>query len=105
MDLRGIRPEVITALSRVPEVKRQVRAVAAQIRDEARAAAPRKSGALRRSIKVDNVLDPQTGAVVYRVGWDKRIAYYGPLVERGTNDTRARPHMVPAVLRAGGRRN
>lgn len=102
MRLHGVRPEVITALTRVPEIKKQVRAVANGIRDDARAHAPRRTGALRRSIKVDNVLDGQ-GRVVFRVGWDKRIAYYGPMVEGGTNDTRARPHLVPAAERAGGR--
>lgn len=96
MQLGRIRPEAITALTRVPEIKRQVRAVAAAIRDDARAHAPRDTGALRRSIKVDNVLDDQ-GRVVYRVGWDKRIAYYGPMVEGGTEDTRARPHLKPAA--------
>jgi HK97 gp10 family phage protein len=96
MILRGVRREVITALTRTPEVKAQVRAVANSIRDDARSRAPRHTGALRRSIKVDNVLDDQ-GRVVYRVGWDKRIAYYGPMVEGGTNDTRARPHLKPAA--------
>ena len=104
MLLRGFRPEVITALTRTPEVKKQVRAVAARIRDDARRSAPRKTGALRRSIKVDNVLDDQ-GRVVFRVGWDKRIAFYGPLVELGARRTPARPHLVPAALRAGGRVN
>jgi HK97 gp10 family phage protein len=96
LQLRNVRPEVITALTRTPEVKRQVRAVANAIRNEARSRAPRNTGALRRSIRVDNVLDEQ-GRVVFRVGWDKRIAYYGPLVEGGTNDTRARPHLKPAA--------
>lgn len=105
MELRGIRPEVIAALTRVPEIKRQVAAVARQIRDDARVSAPRKTGRLRRSIRVDNVLDPHTGQVVYRVGWDKRIAFYGPFVEEGTHDTVARRHLVPAALKAGGQVN
>lgn len=96
MQLHGLRPAAITALTRVPEIKKQVRAVAAAIRTDARAAAPRRTGALRRSIKVDNVLDDQ-GRVVYRVGWDKRIAFYGPMVEGGTKKTRARPHLKPAA--------
>jgi HK97 gp10 family phage protein len=102
MRMSGLRPEVIAALTRVPEIKKQVRAVANGIRDDARAHAPRQTGALRRSIKVDNVLDEQ-GRVVFRVGWDKRIAYYGPLVEAGTDDTHAEPHLGPAARRAGGR--
>ena len=59
---------------------------------------------MRRSIRVDNVLDPQTGEVIHRVGWDKRIAYYGPLVEGGTEDTRPRPHLLPAAEAHGARR-
>lgn len=102
MILRNVRPEVITALTRVPEVKKQVRAVAAAIRDDARAHAPRDTGALRRSIKVDNVLDDR-GRVVFRVGWDKRVAYYGPLVEGGTEDTPARPHLRPAAQKYDNR--
>jgi HK97 gp10 family phage protein len=94
--LTNVRPEVITALTRTVEVKKQVRAVANEIRDDARRRAPRRTGALRRSIRVDNVLDEQ-GAVVYRVGWDKRIAWYGPLVEFGTEKTRAQPHLRPAA--------
>jgi HK97 gp10 family phage protein len=92
-----IRREVIAALTQTPTVKRQVRAVAAAIRDDARRLAPRRTGALRRSIKVENVYDPTTGRVEYRVGWDKRIAHYGGLVELGTEDTPARPHLRPAA--------
>jgi HK97 gp10 family phage protein len=98
MMLRGIRPEVIAALTRVPEVKKQVRSVAVEIRTGARQRAKRQTGALRRSIKVDNVLESGSGQVVYRVGWDKRIASYGGLVERGTHDTPAAAHLVPAAL-------
>jgi hypothetical protein len=91
MQLHGVRPEVIAALTRVPEVKKQVRAAAAIIRDEARRRAPRETGALRRSIKVDNVLESGTGQVVFRVGWDKDIAFYGSLVEL------SHPHLQPAA--------
>lgn len=101
MRISGIRPEVVTALTRVPEIKRQVRAVAAAIRDDAKRRAVRETGAMRRSLKVDNVLD-ERGNVVYRVGWDKRIAFYGPLVELGTEDTPARPHLRPAADAARG---
>lgn len=96
MRVTAVRPEVIVALTRTVEVKRQVRAVANVIRDDARDHAPRRTGKLRRSIRVDNVLDDQ-GAVVYRVGWDKRIAFYGPMVELGTERSRARPHLRPAA--------
>jgi HK97 gp10 family phage protein len=94
-----VRPNVIAALTQLPIVKRQVRLVAAAIRTQARAAAPVQTGALRRSIKVDNVLD-SSGRVVHRVGWDKDVAFYGPLVELGSAKARARPHLQPAAEKA-----
>ena len=101
-----ISPEVLAALSRVPEVKKQVRLVANEIRKEARQLAPKDTGNLRRGIAVDNVLDDR-GAVEFRVGWTKR-AFYGSLVELGTEDTPAQPHLRPAALKVkgsgGGRR-
>lgn len=103
MRMGRVRPELIAALSQVPEVKKQVRRVGAQIRDEARRNAPVRTGRLRKSIKVDNVLDRQTGQVVHRVGWDKEIAWYGPLVETGTENAPAQPHLRPAADRFGGR--
>lgn len=96
MRMSGFRPEVLAAVTRAPSVKRQVRAVANEIRKEARRRAPKDTGDLRRGIRVDNVLD-ERGQVVFRVGWDKRIAFYGPLVELGTEDTPAQPHLRPAA--------
>jgi HK97 gp10 family phage protein len=90
-----IRPNVVKALTQVPEVKRQVRATASELQKLAKSKAPKRTGALRRSIKVENVFE--RGHVFYRVGWDKRIAWYGPLVELGTLDTSAQPHLRPAA--------
>ena len=101
-----ISPQALAALSRLPEVKKQVRRVAAEIRTEARLLAPVDTGNLRRNIAVDNVLDA-TGAVVFRVGWTAG-AVYGPDIEFGTEDTEAQPHLRPAALKVkrsgGGRR-
>lgn len=101
-----ISPQVLAALSRVPQVKKQVRLVAAEIRTEARRLAPKDTGALRRGIAVDNVLDAR-GAVEFRVGWTPGV-FYGPLVEFGTEDTLPQPHLRPAALKVkgsgGGRR-
>lgn len=94
---RLIRPEVLVALTRTTEVKKQVRAVANEIRDDARRRAPVKTGNLRRNIFVDNVLD-EKGRVIYRVGWRPK-AWYGRLVEFGTEDTPAQPHLRPAADR------
>jgi HK97 gp10 family phage protein len=97
-------PEVLAAISQAPSVKKQVRAAAVEIQKEARRRAPRKTGALRRSIKVVNHYDPATKMVEYRVGWDKRIAFYGPMIEFGTEDTAATPHLRPAADEYNNRR-
>jgi HK97 gp10 family phage protein len=96
MRLTNVRPEVITALPLPFVVKKPVGAGAGMTRADPRRRAPRRTGALRRSIKVDTELDEQ-GNGVYRVGGDKRIACYGPMVELGTERTRAQPHLRPAA--------
>jgi HK97 gp10 family phage protein len=102
MRVGRIRKEVLAAVTQAPTVKRQVRLVSAAIRDEARALAPVRTGALRRSITVTNVYDPKTRQVEYRVGWNKAIAFYGPMIEMGTEDTAPQPHLRPAALRVRG---
>lgn len=97
MKVGRFRPEVLAAVSQSPSVKKQVRAVAGEIRKEARRRAPKETGALRRGIQVENSYDPKTGLVEYRVGWNKYTAWYGLLVELGTEDTPARPHLRPAA--------
>lgn len=90
-----VNQRAIKALSQVPEIRRQVRGAANEVRKLARQKAPKQTGALRRSLKVESVFD--RGMVTYRVGWDRRIAFYGPLVELGTEDTPAQPHLRPAA--------
>lgn len=97
------RPGALAALSQVPEVKRQVRAVAAKVRDDARRLAPVETGHMRRGIVVVNAFDPKTRTVVYRVGWRMRDAWYGGLVELGTEKTPPQPHLRPAAWRNGGK--
>lgn len=97
------RKVLLAAVSQQPKAKKQVRDLANKVRDDARRLAPKDTGALRRSIVVVNVYDPATKTVVYRVGWDKSIAFYGMLVEFGTEDTPARPHLRPAADMNGGR--
>lgn len=92
-----INPRVLIALTQTREVQQQTRAVAREIQRRARRMAPRRTGALRRSIRVERERDPATKAIEFWVGWDKRIAWYGALVELGTEDTRARPHLRPAA--------
>lgn len=90
------RPEVLAAISQAPSVKKQVRAVAGEIRKEARRLASKETGNLRKNIAVENVYDPKTRMVEYHVGWKKK-AWYGPLVELGTEDAVAQPHLRPAA--------
>jgi HK97 gp10 family phage protein len=98
-----IREEVIVALTRTTEVKAQTRKVANEIRKGARANARpfRDTGNLERNIAVTNVLDDQ-GRVEYRVGWTP-AAWYGSMVELGTEDTPPRPHLRPAAERVKNR--
>ena len=96
MRIGQFRPEVLAAVSQAPSVKKQVRAVAAEIRKEARRLAPKDTGNLRKNIAVENVYDRETGLVEYHVGWTK-LGWYGALVELGTEDTPARPHLRPAA--------
>lgn len=99
------RPEVLAAVSQAPSVKKQVRTVANEIRKEARRRAEKKTGALKRGIQVENVYDKQTGLVEYHVGWSKKTAWYGLLVELGTEDTAAKPHLRPAADEINNRRS
>jgi len=96
MRIGQFRPEVLAAISQAPSVKKQVRQVANEIRKEARRRATKQTGALRRGIQTENVYDSKTGLVEYHVGWSKKTAWYGLLVELGTEDTPARPHLRPA---------
>lgn len=96
MKFGQFRPEVLAAVSQAPSVKKQVRLVAAEIRKEARRLAPRNTGNLKRNIAVENVYDPKTRMVEYHVGWKKK-AWYGGLVELGTEHDPPRPHLRPAA--------
>lgn len=104
MRVGRLRPEVIAAVTQAPSVKKQVRAVAGEIRKIARQKAVKHTGAMAKGIQVENTYDPKTGLVEYRVGWNKYTAWYGPLVELGTEDTPARPHLRPAADEINNRR-
>lgn len=105
MKVGRFRPEVLAAVTQAPSVKKQVRTVAAEVRKLARQKAVKETGAMAKGIRVENFYDRETGMVEYRVGWDKRTAWYGPLVELGTEDTPARPHLRPAADEINNRRS
>ena len=96
------RDVLLAAVSQQPQAKKQLRAVANAVRKDARRLAPRKTGDLRRSITVVNHYDPETKTVEYRIGWNPSIAFYGWMVEAGTEDTPAQPHLRPAARMHGG---
>lgn len=100
MQLGPIDRRVIAALSRTPQIKKQLRLVANEIRKEARRLAPKDTGALKRGIGVDNVLG-ENGQAEFRVGWTGS-AFYGGLLELGTEDTPPRPHLRPAAIKVAG---
>lgn len=99
-DNRPLRKELLAALSQVPEVARQTKDLANAIRRDARALARRKTGNLARNIQVERVYDRETGSVSYIVGWGPK-AWYGWIVEAGTQDTAPAPHLVPAAVKNG----
>jgi HK97 gp10 family phage protein len=105
MRIGQFRPEVLAAVSQAPSVKKQVRTVANEIRKKARRKAPKETGALRRGIQTENVYDSKTGLVEYHVGWNKYTAWYGLLVEVGSEDTTAKPHLRPAADEINNRRS
>lgn len=84
-DLDQAGPQVRRASSR------DLTTIAAQLRDDARAAAPVESGALRDSIKL-------------RGGQDYRVVYtairYARFVEFGTSRTAPQPFLWPAAAAA-----
>jgi HK97 gp10 family phage protein len=94
MRVGRINEQAIRDLARAQEVDASLRAGANRVLAEARREAPVRTGRLRRSLTVVKVGNE------YRVGWNPAIAPYGPLVEGGTNDTRAQPHLVPAARKA-----
>jgi HK97 gp10 family phage protein len=92
---------LLRALSRTPEVKTAVRKRAEAIAADARRLAPVQSGRLREAITVEDA--SEGGDVKYRVGWDTDVAFYGWMVEAGTIDTPAQPHLRPAAAKNRGR--
>jgi HK97 gp10 family phage protein len=104
MRIGQFRPEVLAAVSQAPSVKKQVREVATEVRKIARQKAVKQTGAMAKGIQVENMYDSSTGLVEYHVGWSKKTAWYGPLVELGTEDTPARPHLRPAADEINNRR-
>ncbi len=99
IDLRALRD-----LANSPEVQRETKKLATQIRNDARRLAPRETGNLSRNIVVEEITDLDTGIEGYAVGWNDR-AWYGQMVEDGTEDTPPQPHLTPAAIKHGAVRS
>lgn len=82
MRVGPFRPEVLAAISQNPVVARQVRAVATEVQDRARAYAPKDTGRGARGIYVRRAFDETTRQVTYRVGFRGPRWYMG-LIEQG----------------------
>lgn len=100
-DNRPSDPEALRDIANSEGPQAEARKLANAIQRDARRLAPKRTGTLRRNIKVEEVTDLKTGIEGYAVGWDDR-GFYGWMVENGTEDTVARPHLVPAAIRNGG---
>jgi HK97 gp10 family phage protein len=85
------------------EVQSELEKLARDIQRDAKRLAPVRTGRLRRGIAIEELTDLNTGLEGYAVGWNDK-AFYGQMVETGTEDTPARPHLVPAAIKNGAGR-
>jgi HK97 gp10 family phage protein len=82
------------------EIQSELRKLAKDVQRDARKLAPKRTGNLRRGIKVEEITDLDTGLEGFAVGWDDK-AFYGWMVENGSEHNTARPHLVPAAIKNG----
>jgi HK97 gp10 family phage protein len=100
LDKKPTSRQALRELANSEQAQDAARALATDIRNDARRLAPVRSGNLRRHIVVEEYTDLDTGIDGYAVGWDDK-GWYGMMVELGTEDTRAQPHLVPAAIKNG----
>lgn len=100
MDDRPSDPEALRELANSAQVQDVCRDLAKDIQKDARRLAPRRTGTLRRGIEVEEYTDLETGIEGFAVGWGDG-AWYGWLVETGSEGKAARPHLVPAAIKNG----
>ena len=103
-EIKGLK-ELSAALKKVPKdvrgkaLDKAVGTAARSVRDRAKTTyAPILTGRLRRSITASK--DRAASTVensVYNVGYRKKIAWYGGLVEEGTSKMGAQPFLRPAL--------
>lgn len=93
-------PRTLHDIANSDEVQRELLKLAKDIQRDARRLAPKNTGRLRRGIAVEEITDLATGIEGYAVGWNNR-AFYGMLVEFGTEHEPPRPHLIPAAIKHG----
>jgi len=99
-DNRPTSQAALRELANSEQAQDAARATALDIRNDARRLAAKRTGNLRRHIVVEEYTDLETGIEGFAVGWDDR-AWYGWIVENGTEDTAPKPHLVPAAIKNG----
>jgi HK97 gp10 family phage protein len=82
------------------EVQKELLKLARAIQRDAKQLAPRRTGNLARHIEVEEITDLETGIEGYAVGWGDK-AWYGWMVEAGTEHSRPQPHLTPAAIKNG----
>lgn len=102
VDSRPSDPRALREIANSPEVQQEALDLAKAIQRDARRLAPRNTGRLRRGIVVEDITDLETGIEGYAVGWNDK-AFYGWMVEAGTEHAAARPHLIPAAIKNGAR--
>lgn len=102
LDPRPSDPRALRDIANSPGPQAEALRLAKAIQRDARRLAPRRTGKLRRNIKVEEITDLDTGIEGFAVGWDDP-AFYGWMVETGTEDTAPKPHLGPAAIKNGAR--
>jgi HK97 gp10 family phage protein len=100
LDKRPSDPRALREICNSDEVQHVCRQLAKDIQRDARRLAPKESGRLRRGIVVEEITDLTTGHEGFAIGWNDN-AFYGMLVEFGTEENPPRPHLIPAAIKNG----
>lgn len=95
-------PRALHEIANSDEVQQELLKLAKDIRRDARRLAPKKTGTLARGIVIEEITDLETGIEGYAVGWNDK-AWYGWMVEAGTEKEPAKPHLVPAAIKNGSK--
>ncbi len=93
-------PRSLLEIANADETQEECFALAKDIQRDARGLAPKQTGNLRRHIEIEEITDLDTGIEGYAVGWGDK-AWYGQMVEDGTEHTDPKPHLAPAAIKNG----